>query len=136
MRRIDLGGTACYEDDSGDSVSISIDGSNSDDMLTPVVVGDYTSSPFPNNTFDEAFGCCVLEADPPQLRALAQELLRIMKPGGHIIIKGCGIPLPSDTTIFQDAGFILVDEAGVYQSSDDGELGYDNPFMWEVPKGD
>lgn len=134
MKRLDLGGTACYEDPR-ESVSISLDGSNSDDMLTPVVVGDYTRCPFPNNTFDEAFGCCVLEGDYVELQALAAELLRVMKPGARVIIKGCDEPsLYKDTEPFLAAGFVLIEDAAVYHVLGSSELAYDNPFVYQIPE--
>jgi len=136
MKRLDLGGTACYEDPN-ESVSVSLDGTSSDDTLTPIVVANYTQSPFPNNTFDEAFGCCALEGYPDELHDLAHELLRVMKPGGIVYLSSCGEIEPYHRTIFADHGFKLVEEPGIVTDPEANDYPYyDTGFRWQIPTGD
>jgi len=83
IRKLDLGGTACYVDPN--AISISLDGSNSEDPVTPLIVGDYNRAPFPDEAFNEAFGSCALEDDID-----FRELYRIMKHGSRTTVTACG----------------------------------------------
>lgn len=81
--KLDLGGTACYEQAHG-AVGITLDGTTSDDGTTPYMIGDYNKMPFADASFDEAFGCCYLE-EPYDF----EELARVMKKGGKVQIGSC-----------------------------------------------
>ncbi len=83
IKKLDLGGTACFG--SRNAVIVSIDGTTSDDYVTPLVIADYNRAPFADNTFEEAFGCCYFE-DPFVLR----ELFRLLKPGAKAKLSACG----------------------------------------------
>jgi hypothetical protein len=82
IKLLDLGGTATYE--SPDAVGLSLDGTMSEDEVTPVVIGDYNVAPFAAGTFEELFGCCALE-DTFDLR----EAYRLLAPGGKCTVSGC-----------------------------------------------
>lgn len=103
--KLDLGGTACYEDPG--SVSISRDDlDNSGDEITPQVNGDYNLMPFASNTFDAALGSCYLEHEPNWF-----ELARVLKRGAVVKVKSCGVPYASEDDIIRSAisvGFELV----------------------------
>lgn len=81
---LDLGGTACYEDDSGESFGITLDGTMSDDQETPYIIGDYNNAPFASEQFEELFGSCALE-DPFSM----EEAYRLLKKGGVCKISSC-----------------------------------------------
>jgi hypothetical protein len=118
--KLDLGGTACYEDPG--SVIISLDGTDAGDEVTPLLIADYNSSPFPDNTFDEALGSCYLEERPNW-----NELYRIMKPGAEIRIKSCDVLYASDEQVIEEilsAGFIII-ETSAYIA----DYGYDAPWI-------
>lgn len=134
MKRLDLGGTACYVDPYH-SVSISLDGTNADDEVTPLVIGDYTRCPFPSKYFDEALGSCALEDGPEELHALAHELLRVMKPGGTVYLSSCDEPYPYHRSIFEDHGFKLLEEPALVDDPDMNPYPYyDYGYRWELPK--
>lgn len=125
MRKLDLGGTACYEDPH--SVGISLDGSMSDDEVTPAIVGDYNRAPFPSNTFDEALGSCYLEEPVDWL-----ELHRIMKPGGQVTIKSCGRPYIGPKSLKREAerfGFIMIQAPSFYYDTDGWSM--NEPFIFQ-----
>jgi len=93
IRRLDLGGTACY--DSSDAVACVLDASISDeewnegtqtwDSKTCLIQGDYNRMPFPKEYFDEAYGSCYLEE-----RHSYHELFRVLKHGGRATVSACG----------------------------------------------
>lgn len=101
--KLDLGGTACYEDPN--AVAIDLDGTCSGDETTPLIVGDYNRAPFPDNTFDEALGSCYLEE-----RVNFKELHRIMKPGAEVTVKACCELYDSELNVLREAveaGFLI-----------------------------
>ena len=125
--KLDLGGTACYVDEG--AVSISLDGSNSDDEVTPIVIGDYRRSPFASDTFDEALGSCVLEEDSEEYLDIFREIYRILKPGAQLKVKGCGGPHKNHLLQAIEAGFELIEMATIY-IEEYGEISYDSPYVF------
>jgi hypothetical protein len=126
IHRLDLGGTACYEDP--DAVNISLDASDSGDETTPMIQADYNHAPFPSNTFDEALGSCYLEE-----KVDWRELHRIMKPGAHVTVKCCGRPYIGPKSLVREAkaaGFKMIEAAGFYYEAGSGWT-TDNPFIFE-----
>lgn len=117
---LDLGGTACYSDDSGESFGITLDGTMSDDEETPYIIGDYNSAPFASEQFDELFGCCALEETFSM-----EEAYRILRKGGVCKISSCETYDTREETQYQNflemmarvtseavrAGFIVTMEA-------------------------
>lgn len=104
IQKLDLGGTAGYE--SKEAVICVLDGSNADDLVTPLIIGDYNNAPFADDTFIEAFGCCALE----ELFSWS-EMRRILKDGAHLHVGSCG-PIPDFPQRMQEAadnGFVIVD---------------------------
>lgn len=80
--KLDLGGTACYENPN--DVIISIDGTTMGDHVTPLIIADYNNAPFLGGTFDEAFGSCYFETSYD-----LRELYRLLKKGGRAYLSSC-----------------------------------------------
>ena len=131
-RRLDLGGTACYCSPS--DVSISLDGTNSDDEVTPLVIGDYTQCPFPSKCFDEAFGSCALEQDPFTVEQMLIELRRVLKPGATIHLGSCGEPEDWHTWLPLALGFKLIKRARIYRDEDGTPQQYGGCHVFKVPE--
>jgi SAM-dependent methyltransferase len=126
--KLDLGGTQEEMD-----VSISLDGTHIDDEYdfvvqpdgseeivypkekrepTPRVQGDYTRCPFPDNSFDEARGCCVLEADNNEYVGFYKEMHRILKHGGKLWVRGCDRMHSNHTAHAAGSGLLLSETGG------------------------
>lgn len=126
LKRLDLGGTACYED-AKDSIGVTLDGSMSDDEVTPYVVADYNDMWFfKDDLFNEALGSCYLEEKPNW-----NELYRVMAPGGIVKVKSCDTLYDLDAQVIVDAmnaGFELVERSQYIEG-----YGYDEPFTFQKP---
>lgn len=121
-RKLDLGGTACYEDPQ--SVIIDLDATNAGDETTPLIQADYNLMPFPSNFFDEALGSCYLEQKPNW-----NELARVMKTGAEVIVKACDLgyaPIGQMADDAIEAGFEVL--AYAVPTADD-EPYLDGPFI-------
>lgn len=122
-KRLDLGGTACYED-AENAIGITLDGSMSDDEVTPYVVGDYNNMWFfGNSIFDEALGSCYLEEKPNW-----RELNRVMRYGGIVKVKSCDKLYADRTVVLYDAshaGFRCIQVPDYIEG-----YGYDEPFIF------
>lgn len=134
IRKLDLGGTACYE--SKEAIGISLDGSMSEDFVTEVVQGDYRAMPFPSEYFDEAFGGCFLENYYQKYTREYREVYRVLKPGAKLTVSSCG-PLHKNHLAHALAcGFELVEEAAEYVDPDDpNERWLDAPYVFRKPLG-
>ncbi len=126
-RKLDLGGTACYEDPG--STIIDLDATNAGDEVTPMLQGDYDHAPFPNNCFDEACGSCYLELPPNW-----SELYRILKPGATAMLKACNAgyaPIEDMAADMLAAGFIIL-EMGALGS--DERPDFSDPYWDQHPE--
>jgi hypothetical protein len=100
--KLDLGGTGAGWEEP--HTSISLDGSHVESDYDTVleqwwtpdhihtVIGTYRTMPFPDNTFDEAFGSCFLEgSDEEGFEGTLdwKELARVMKLGATIRLSSC-----------------------------------------------
>lgn len=131
-RRLDLMGTACYEDP--DAISLSFDGTTSDDEVTPVAIGDTCSMPFPDSVFSEACGSCFLELTEDELFMSVSELRRVLLPGALVRVKSCGYHDEYHDEVFLEAGFYNIARPGLYESVEHPTLQeYDSPTVWQKP---
>jgi len=126
--KLDLGGTQEEMD-----VSISLDGTHIDDDCefvilpdgseeivypkekrdpTPRVRGDYFHCPFPDNTFDEASGCCVLEDPKHRYAGFYKEMHRVLKHGGKLWVRGCDRMHRNDIAHAAGTGLLLSETGG------------------------
>lgn len=130
-RLLDLGGTACYEDQN--AVGVSLDGSGSDDEITPRIIADYNRAPFADNTFDEAVGSCYLEEEVDWA-----ELFRLLKPGAKAIVMSCGFPYGVDINEpladAEAAGFVIEEPYHIgYGAEEDNRFAITAPMIVRKP---
>jgi hypothetical protein len=128
MKKLDLGGTACYEDP--DAIIISLDGSGGDDFITPTIMGSYNNMPYiPDEYFDEAVGSCYLENSMPNF----MELWRVLKPGAKVYIKACDSGYAAQEVMERhmiEGGFVILERGTIV----DEEYGFDNPYILQKPE--
>jgi len=126
IKKIDLGGTACYESD--EAVSISLDGTTSDDLVVIQIIGDYRSMPFSSGSFSEAFGSCILEEPDEEYHEIFREIHRVLQSGGLMIVKGCGAWHPNHLKHALDEGFTMIEECAIDLDTGD----YDYPYVFRA----
>jgi hypothetical protein len=143
VRRLDLGGTACYDDPM--AVAMSLDGTTLDKECTPIVIGDFANIPFPNETFDSALGACFLEGSDnmkpgetlaEDLARSYREVYRVLKPGAELKVMSCGGFEPCHLIEGLKAGFTMISGPGLYleySGPDDGMDNYDVKVTYSEP---
>ena len=128
IHKLDLGGTACYE--SKDAVSISLDGTTSDDEVVHNVIGNYRQLPFVSGQFTEALGSCLLEEPDEQYHDIYTEIARVLKPTARLYAQGCGDGHTNHAQHALDVGFLIESEGCVYEDEDSGERWYSDPYIF------